>query len=143
MPWPERYAWLCNHYAWQAVKPSSLAGAPQAVMGLARKAVELEPHNFMYQNTLGVALYRLGHYEEAVRCLEANVPRSGQFVAFDLYFVSMSYERLGERAKARAAFDRATALAADKPGLAPVHRQELAGFRAEAEGLLAISPKKD
>jgi tetratricopeptide (TPR) repeat protein len=143
MPWPEQYARLCNHYAWQAVKPSSPAGALHAAMRLARLAVELEPDNFMHQNTLGVALFRLGRYDEAVRCLEANLSRSGQYVAFDLYFMAMSYERLGERAKARAAFDRASALVADDPGLTPVHRQELAGFRAEAEGLLAISPKKD
>jgi WD40 repeat protein len=138
MPWPEQYASRCNHYAWQAVKPSSLTSSPEIVLRLARSAVKYEPHNFMYQNTLGVAQYRSGHHAEAVRCLQANLDRSREFIAFDLYVLAMSYHRLGDSAQARDCFDRANAAVAAGKSLSAGHRQELAAFRAEAEGVLGM-----
>jgi serine/threonine protein kinase/WD40 repeat protein len=135
------YALRANDGAWAVVG----AKAPQktalldAALRLARKAVELEPENFFYQNTLGVALYRLGQHEQAVACLEKNVPHSQQYVAFDLYFLAMSHHHLGQPARAREYFDRANASAAAETGLWPGHRQELAAFRAEAEKVLGFS----
>jgi len=86
-----------------------------------------------------VALYRLGQHEQAVACLEKNVPHSQQYVAFDLYFLAMSHHHLGQPARAREYFDRANASAAAETGLWPGHRQELAAFRAEAEKVLGFS----
>jgi tetratricopeptide (TPR) repeat protein len=137
IPWPGRYALLCNNLAWKAAKPSG-AGVPEAMLRLARKAVEIEPYYFMYQNTLGVVLYRLGRYEEAIRCLEPNLQKSRQYVAFDLYFLSMSHARQGQPALARTYFDRATAAQAETR-LSPSHRQELTDFRAEAETVLGLT----
>jgi serine/threonine protein kinase/WD40 repeat protein len=129
------YAEACNNLAWAAVvKPKTNGGVGEAALLLARRAVELDP-NFNHQNTLGVVLYRVGQYDEAIRCLEPNVKLSGRLAAFDLYFLAMSHHRLGQPAKAREYFDRANASANAETGLSAGQRQELAGFRAEAEGL--------
>jgi tetratricopeptide (TPR) repeat protein len=142
LPWPEEYAHRCNEYAWDAVRPAAQTGPPASVMRLVKKAVELEPYNFMYQNTLGVALYRAGQYQDASRLLEANLSRSGQYVAFDLYFLAMSQHRLGDPDKARATFDRANAAVAAETGLSADDRKELSAFRAEAETVLGLGQTK-
>jgi serine/threonine protein kinase/WD40 repeat protein/tetratricopeptide (TPR) repeat protein len=140
--WPGRFATLCNDLAWQTVKDRPTTRPPAPALRLARKAVEIEPHNWFFQNTLGVVLYRLGEYQEAARCLDANAQRSGRYAAFDLYFLAMCTQRLGNPAKAREYFDRANAFTEGESGLSPVHRQELTAFRAEANEVLGISKAK-
>src|SRR5262249_40279586 len=66
---PARLANLCNDLAWQAASGLPQKPSPDLLLRLAHKAVEIEPYNVLYQNTLGVVLYRLGSYEEAIRCL--------------------------------------------------------------------------
>jgi serine/threonine protein kinase/WD40 repeat protein len=133
------YAQACNNVAWEfVVKPPVQQAAAEAALSLAQKAVSLDPHYFNFQNTLGVALYRLGRYEESIRCLEPNVKLSGQYAAFDLYFLAMSHQRLGHSAEAHEYFEQANASAKAETGLSPGHRQELAAFRAEAERVLGI-----
>src|SRR5262249_44019536 len=138
LPWPGQYASLCNNVAWHFVRERPKTRLPDAILRLAEKAIALEPENVFYQNTYGITLYRLGRHEDAVRCLEKNVAHSQQYAAFDLYFLAMSYERLGQPAKARACFDRANAAVETETSLSASHRQELADFRAEAEEVLGI-----
>ena len=142
IPWPTDYAELCNSIAWRYVRLPVNARLPESILRMARRAVELEHDNPMYQNTLGAALYRTGRYEEAIRCLEGKLELSQLLAAFDLYFLAMSYERLGQSAKAQTHFDRADAAAKAEVGLSARHRAELAGFRAEAESLLRIAKSK-
>jgi lipopolysaccharide biosynthesis regulator YciM len=113
----------------------------EAALRLARKALELEPYNTFYKNTLGVVLYRLGRFEDAVRCLEANVPQNGEFAAFDLYFLAMASARLNQHAKARDFLNRANAAVKSAPFLSAQELAELVAFRAEAESILNISQK--
>jgi serine/threonine protein kinase/WD40 repeat protein len=142
LPWPERYALLCNDLAWRSVKVLPGTTARDIVLRLAQKAVEMEPQNFSYQNTLGVVLYRLDKYQEALFVLENNLQRSGAYAAFDLYFIAMCQQHLGQTRKAREFFDRANLAAEAATALLPADRQELALFRSEAEQLLAISSLK-
>ena len=52
----------------------------------------------------------------------------------------MAHHRLGHSAQARAAFDRAVRWSEERKGLTGEAAKELAGFRAEAEAVLARPP---
>lgn len=133
------YAHVCNNLAWESVvKPPVTTDMALDALQRSQKAVEIDSKNFLYQNTLGITLYRLGRFDETVACLEKNVSISGKHVAFDLYFLAMSYHRLGQSGKANACFERANASASAETTLTPAHKQELVGFRAEAEKMLAM-----
>jgi tetratricopeptide (TPR) repeat protein len=136
MPWPAQYARLCNTVVWELVKVPREAPLPESTLKVARKALDLEPGNAFYQNTLGVALYRTGQHEDAVHCLETNLTKSNRFAAFDLYFLAMSHHRLGQSDKARSYLERANA-AATSPGLSADQIAELSSIRIEAEALFA------
>jgi WD40 repeat protein len=123
----------CNNLAWQlATGPDDLRDAA-AALPLAEKAVRLSPTPARL-NTLGVVLYRLGRWEEAVTTLKrAGAASGGEATAFDAFFLAMCYHRLGEPAKARQEFARAvrwTDLHLPDDG------DELTRFRVEAEALI-------
>jgi len=61
----------------------------------------------------------------------------GEFDAYDLFFLAMARHRLGDRAVARARFDRAARWVQDHPKLRQEYLTELSAFRAEAEAVLA------
>jgi tetratricopeptide (TPR) repeat protein len=63
----------------------------------------------MYWNTLGVAHYRLGKWQLAVEALQRSIEVKRQAGVYDLYFLAMSYAKLGDRDKARACYDQADA----------------------------------
>ena len=53
-----------------------------------------------------MAYYRAGRYREAVEVLRPNLEsQADKGLAFDLYFLAMSYHRLGETARARDYYD--------------------------------------
>ena len=110
-------------------------GFPKEALALARKAVEIEPYNAAYQDTLGGVFYRLGRFPEAVACLERNLENGEEWIGLDLYFLAMSYQRLGQGARARECYDRANAWWDAHKELAPSHTAELTAFRAEAAAL--------
>src|SRR5262249_25555455 len=107
IPWPQRYALLCNDLVWRSVKSRQGTLRREIILRLAQKAVELESQNFAYQNTLGVARYRFDKYQEALIVLEKNLERSGRYAAFDLYFIAMCQQRLGQPKRARDSLERA------------------------------------
>jgi tetratricopeptide (TPR) repeat protein len=141
VPFPDVHANLCNNVAWSLASPRN-ARPPETVIRLAEKAVELEPFNFSFQNTFGVVLYRLGRHADAVQCLNRNLEPSGTFVPFDLYFLAMSYAKLGQADKARECFDRADAAVTPKAEFSASERAELADFRAEAADVLGVAKSK-
>jgi tetratricopeptide (TPR) repeat protein len=110
---------------------------PVRALELAKKAVERAPESQAYLNTLGVAQYRNGLYQEAVVTLNKSLEtRQGQFDAFNLFFLAMCNARLGDAARARECFDRAVKSAAAQKSLSPQHAAELKEVRAEAEHVL-------
>ena len=110
---------------------------PKKALELIRKAVQLEPDQSIYMNTLGVALYRNGRFTEAIAALEKSlVVSKGRADAFDLFFLAMSHARLGQTAQARAEFDRAVAWINQKKNLHGAYLATLARFRDEAEKVL-------
>jgi serine/threonine protein kinase/WD40 repeat protein len=135
---------ICNGLAWvYATAPKPLRDV-KAALPLAEKAVRLDPRSAMYRNTLGVVYYRAGRFREAVETLRPNLEiQEDGGLAFDLYFLAMSHQRLGETARARDYYDWAIRWVRTQNGLSAGHLEELKMFRAEAEELLAIKPKQE
>jgi WD40 repeat protein len=102
-------ACVCNALAWAyATAPEAMRDAKEALR-LAEKAARLKPNNAMYRNTLGVAQYRAGAYRRAVDTLLPNLRASDDgHLAWDLYVLAMSHQRLGEADMARAYFQWAS-----------------------------------
>jgi tetratricopeptide (TPR) repeat protein len=129
-----------NIVSWQLLVGPKELRDPKAALPLARKAVELEPQNDHYVNTLGVALYRNGELKEAIPVLQKSLAAGkGAADAFDLFFLAMCYHRLGDPAKARDHYDRADAWFQQRRSkLPPAWVTELTEIQAEARALLAL-----
>jgi WD40 repeat protein len=136
LPLPEQAAGRCNDVAWELVKGPVQGRPAEQALVLARAAVALRPDSGWYGNTLGVALYRLGRWREAADVLGRNVGKLPELAAADFYFLAMSFQRLGDTAKARDWYDRAVSWCeAQGKSLNAAWRAELEGFRAEANAL--------
>jgi tetratricopeptide (TPR) repeat protein len=107
---------------------------------LAKTAVELEPLQGMYWNTLGVAHYRIGDWKAAIEALKkSDELLPGQHFSFDAFFLAMAHWQVGDKDEARKWYDQA-ALWMDKNQPA---NEELRRFRAEAEELMGIKQNKE
>jgi WD40 repeat protein/tetratricopeptide (TPR) repeat protein len=128
----------CNTLAWHLVTGPEALRDPARALPLAEKAVRLRSREWIYHNTLGVTLYRLGRYKEAVAALESSLQhQEKQLAAFDLYFLAMCHHRLGEEDKANEEYGRAVqAHDENAKVLGAGYRAELEAFRKEAESLL-------
>src|SRR5262249_14846875 len=63
----------CNTLAWLlVVGPKELRNGNKAVL-YAERAVQLDPTNWLYHNTLGLALYRADRYQDAITPLAASL----------------------------------------------------------------------
>jgi serine/threonine protein kinase/Flp pilus assembly protein TadD len=128
-----------NNLAWILVTcPHVPLRDPAVGVKLARKAVELVPNQGAYWNTMGVAHYRAGNWNEAVAALTRSVRLRGGGDSDDWFFLAMAHWRLGEREKARRWYDQGVQWM-DK------HRpkgRELGRFRAEAAELLKVDSEK-
>jgi len=75
---------------------------------MVRAAVEAEPDNGAYHDSLGWALYRLGRYDEAIAELLKAVDKQPDGVIFD--HLGDAYQKFAQPEKARAAWRRAADL---------------------------------
>jgi WD40 repeat protein/serine/threonine protein kinase len=135
----------CNTLAWLYLTAPEPLRDVKAALPLAQKAVRLEPGNTLYRNTLGVAYYRAGRYRKAVETLRSNLASQGDLaLAWDLYFLAMSYHRLGEPGRARDYYNGAVRWTDSvQRRLSLEIREELSFVRTEAETLLRIDQEKD
>jgi WD40 repeat protein/Tfp pilus assembly protein PilF len=133
-----------NTLAWLLETGPKEVRDPAQALVEARKAVELEPWQWPYINTLGVALYRSGKLAEAVPLLERSLREGkGQADAFDLFFLAMCHHRLGDTAKAKECRDRAVDWSKKNKGqISARWVRELTEFQAEAESVLSQPPGK-
>lgn len=134
------YGAACNALSWLlATGPAKLRDPQQAVV-LAERAVKVGVGHQDYLNTLGVAYYRAGRTADAITVLEQSLSvGAGQADAFDLYFLALCQHQLGNQAKARDCFDRATAWHAERKSRLSTHGSaELDRFRVEAEEALGL-----
>jgi serine/threonine protein kinase/WD40 repeat protein len=126
-----------NSRAWQLVTgPADQRDAAEALK-LIQKAVQHQPENAFFLNTLGVVQYRNGQYARAAATLEKSLAAGkGQADAFDLFFLALCHARLGDPARAKGCFDRAVQWVEAQKNLQPHQVEELKAFRAEAEAEL-------
>jgi tetratricopeptide (TPR) repeat protein len=133
--------WLaqgCNNRAWELADGPGHRRDLDRALALGRRAVTLSPGEAGPLNTLGVLQYRAGRYEEALASLEGSLAAgSGLSDGFDLFFLAMAHHRLGHPGDARTCFDRGLRWLGDQHGLNERDFKDLAGFRAEAESVLA------
>ncbi len=138
---PPRRAMSLNNQAWQLVSGAADQRNPARALELSTEAVRLEPNNPVYLNTLGVVQYRLGRYAEAAATLEKSLAAGrGTHDAFDLFFLAMCYQHLGDATRARACYDRAVQWWRAQKDLRSEWDAELQAFQAEAAALLKPTP---
>jgi tetratricopeptide (TPR) repeat protein len=124
----------CNELAWiYATGPLEIRDPAKAVE-LAKRAVARRGNRAVYLNTLGVAYYRAGQWANAVLTLNAagNANPRG-LTAWDLFFLAMSYKRLGNIAEAHKCYEQAVAAMKNAK---PEEMEELNAFRTEASIVL-------
>jgi len=131
-----------NNLAWLLLTGPKELRDPAQALPEARKAVELDADQAFYHNTLGVALYRLGQFAEAVPVLEDSLRAGvGETDAFDLFFLAMCHHRLGDAAKASDCRRRAASwFESHKSKLTAGWIAELTAFQDEAAVVLAEAP---
>jgi WD40 repeat protein len=130
-----------NDLAWEVVAAPD-ASPRASLRGLAlrqaQRAAELAPQDEHVVNTLGVALYRASRYREALQTLRkahqmvAEKDRSHDY--WNLAFLAMAYQHLGDSGKARAYLKALRAVPAAPQ--APGNEAEFQAFLREAEGLI-------
>jgi WD40 repeat protein/Tfp pilus assembly protein PilF len=126
-----------NNLAWIFVTgPAELRDADRALM-LAKRACELEPQHSDYLNTLGVVCFRLGQHERAIGLLRQAIEFNEKgATAFDLFFLAMCYQQIGQLNEANHSFDRAVKWWRDQPKISEQWTEELTRFKNEAEVIL-------
>jgi serine/threonine protein kinase/Flp pilus assembly protein TadD len=130
-----QYASIHNERAWLwATWPEAKFRDPARAVASARKAVELEPDEGGFWNTLGAALYRAGDWPEAQAALAQSMALRGGGDAFDWFFLAMIHWQQGERDEAKGWYQQAAAWMDKKLP----RNQELGRFRAEAAELLGL-----
>src|SRR5439155_18956403 len=99
----------CNNLAWIYVTGPVELRAPDKALPLACRAVGISPNEETYRNTLGVVQYRLGDFGGTIATLQKSMQddRKGRENGHNLFFLAMSYQRLGESRKARDYYDQA------------------------------------
>jgi tetratricopeptide (TPR) repeat protein len=79
----------------------------------AQKAVELDPSNPKFEDTLGWVLYRRAVYDLAVKHLESSVSKKP--TALPYYHLAMAYMKAGKEERGRAALNNALRLDSSLP----------------------------
>jgi hypothetical protein len=101
---------VLNEVAWKVVQTRDAAKDTYALaLRQAEAAVRLAPGNGMILNTLGVAQYRVGRYDDALATLtkseKLNATKEGSQPT-DLAFLAMTQHQLGKKDEAKAALLR-------------------------------------
>jgi serine/threonine protein kinase/WD40 repeat protein len=124
-----------KNLAWAlATDPDSELRSPARAVAHALRAVELEPKNGTFWNTLGAAQYRAGDWQAAVEALAKSMELRLGGDAFDFFFLAMARWQLGEKAEARRLYEKAVRWAEKfRPG-----DEALIRVRAEAAALLGV-----
>ena len=128
-----------NNYAWLlATCPDKALRNDEDAVRFARRAVDLEPGERSYWNTLGVAHYRLGELDDALSALYRSMELHDEGDSDDWYFLAMIHRRLGHEERAREWYD----MAVQHTRMYDPENEELYRFQVEAAEALGL-PKPD
>jgi WD40 repeat protein/tRNA A-37 threonylcarbamoyl transferase component Bud32/ribosomal protein S27E len=127
-----------NEAAWDIVaKPGAAAADLRRAQAMAEEAVRQRPKEGFYLNTLGVAHYRRGNYDQALQTLQRseklNAARLKSAHPADLAFLAMSAHKVGQAKEAQEYLDR---LRTTMKLPAWTQNEEAVRFLREAEALL-------
>jgi len=130
-----------GNLAWDTVRlPGRTRTEYEAALGAIEEASAELPESAPFANTLGVAQYRLGRYEEALAILaRSDAWYSSQFeggVPADIAFIAMTHHQLGHVEEARAAMDRLRAVM-QQPDVAELEENQW--FFNEAEAMIGAA----
>ncbi len=118
-------------------RPGGTTSAYRRALSQAEAACRLSPHKSSFRVTRGMALYRLGSYDEALNTLSgadpSGDPRGESTEASRLAFLAMAEYRIGRRDRAAAALRKFRELLRQKPHLGD---EQVRRLRHEAEGLI-------
>ena len=90
----------CNNLAWYlATCPEPRVRKPDRAVELATKATQLAPNDGMHWNTLGVAQYRAGQYNEAITTLTKSMELRSGGDAFDWFFLAMAHWQVEQQGR--------------------------------------------
>jgi WD40 repeat protein len=111
---------LLNNTSWLiAVKPERKPEEYARAVRYAEAACRLAPQEATFVNTLGVARYRAGQYQQAAsdlgRSLKLNAERFGGSLPADLAFLAMTRHRLGQNDEARETLGRLREVMSRRP----------------------------
>jgi tetratricopeptide (TPR) repeat protein len=124
-----------NYLAWfLASCPEERFRDPAEAIRLAERALQLAPEAGSIWNTLGVAHYRAGHWEECLAALERSMELRGGGDGIDWFVTAMALARRGRPEPARGWYARAAEWMDRHSAL----DGELARLRAEAAALLGL-----
>lgn len=128
-----------NNWAWLlATCPEGRLRNHAEAARYARRALEMEPHEGNYWNTLGVAFFRLEAWDDALSALYRSMELRDEGDSHDWYFLAMIHRRLGHEGRAREWYDKALQWArVSEPG-----DDELYRFGVEAAVALGL-PKPE
>jgi serine/threonine-protein kinase len=98
----------------------------------AREAVEISPFDTNSYNTLALAEYRMGHWDESLAACDRSIALGKGGVAHDWFFQAIARAQKGDRDQARGWFDKAITWTKQKDP----KNKELLQFWAEAAELL-------
>jgi len=97
-----------NNLAWLlATYPIEQLREPQAAVEHSRLAIEIDPGQGTFWNTLGVAYYRAGEIDEAKRALHRAMELRNEGDSFDWFFLALVHLKQGRRDDARQWYDKA------------------------------------
>jgi tetratricopeptide (TPR) repeat protein len=101
--WNSEFADAHHALAWLLVTcPDESLWNPERAIESASRAIELNEQGRGYRNTLGVAHYRAGHLQEAIKELNRSVKEQrGGENAVDAFFLAMAHWKLGQADEAR------------------------------------------
>jgi WD40 repeat protein len=127
-----------NNASWEVVRRADAdASAYQRALRQAEIACSLSPDNAIYLNTLGVAYYRVGKYEKALKTLGESNKLRKESNPEDLAFLVMAQHQLGLKGEAQEMLARLRVVM-KQPRWAK--NAEVQGFLREAEAVLKTTP---
>ena len=135
-----RNAAVYNNLSWQLVTCAlpAIRGDKRAVLW-ARKAVELEPKQPSYWNTLGAAYYRAGDWKASIAAFEQSMELGNGSKCCNWLFLAMAHWQLGDKPRAGSWFDKADVwMKKNLPNDVDLNR-----VRTEAAALMGLDMKHD